>query len=274
VPIRLPSRRHFLARRWRRIFQPYWASVIFTVAVALVALPFNHGAANELRGSIGRWLAIAALTQQLARVKDTNIVDWSLGFEEQFYLVVVVAATLPLASERSRRALLLAVTVAAAAYRLIGVEVSGLFLGHWMEFAVGAAVFGWRRPGWRAFSVSVLVLASVTAVVVRDPASWVSLGAAASFLLLRSFDASLERTRWLAPLRWLGGFSYSLYLIHVPIAGRVVNLFRRHLDGVALVACSLPCAVVASVAAAWAFHRLVERRFMTAAPPGARARAA
>jgi peptidoglycan/LPS O-acetylase OafA/YrhL len=57
---------------------------------------------------------------------------------------------------------------------------------------------------------------------------------------------------------WLGAISYSLYLVHVPIGGRVVNIGKRfvHDDlgylGVALIA------LLCSLVAAFVFSRLVE----------------
>ena len=61
------------------------------------------------------------------------------------------------------------------------------------------------------------------------------------------------------PLLWLGGISYSLFLIHVPIGGRVVNLGGRlSLDTPQN--CLLCLASLAlSLAVAWWFARCIER---------------
>ncbi len=61
---------------------------------------------------------------------------------------------------------------------------------------------------------------------------------------------------------WLGGISYSLYLVHIPIGGKVVNLGRRFIHGpIGELALSL-LALAASLAVAWMFCLLLERPAM------------
>ena len=53
----------------------------------------------------------------------------------------------------------------------------------------------------------------------------------------------------------MGAFSYSLFLVHVPVGGRLGNLLDRMSWPAWLIVTG---AVAASIAAAWIFHRLVE----------------
>lgn len=58
---------------------------------------------------------------------------------------------------------------------------------------------------------------------------------------------------------WLGTISYSLYLIHVPVGGKVVNLGKRYVEsqtGELLVSL---LALVVSVATAYVFYLMIER---------------
>lgn len=61
------------------------------------------------------------------------------------------------------------------------------------------------------------------------------------------------------PLVFFGHISYSLYLLHVPIGGRVVNLSLRYVHSIAGECAVLVAAVGASIVAAWLLHRFVER---------------
>lgn len=61
---------------------------------------------------------------------------------------------------------------------------------------------------------------------------------------------------------YLGGISYSLYLVHVPLGGKIVNLALRAPDfpyrGVVIMA----IAIAGSLVAADLFHRIVEKRWI------------
>lgn len=57
----------------------------------------------------------------------------------------------------------------------------------------------------------------------------------------------------------LGSISYSLYLTHVPIGGRVVNLGRRWIDGLEAEFALSVAALAVSITFAYGFMRLVER---------------
>ena len=61
-----------------------------------------------------------------------------------------------------------------------------------------------------------------------------------------------------APLLWFGSISYSLFLIHVPIGGRVVNLLSRWAltPTTQLFACLL--ALLVSVLVAQLFYAMIE----------------
>jgi peptidoglycan/LPS O-acetylase OafA/YrhL len=253
---------HFVRRRWRRIAPPYWASLLLAIGVGFLASPFNGGLVGYLNLGAAKWLSVVTLTQVFSSEPYViNPVYWSLCYEEQFY--IVMALTL-LAPDRYRLRLLLGVTVVSALYLLpawpAALQVQGLFLRHWLEFASGIAVFTWlNRRQERRFALAVLGLAIAMALVTRDLGLEISAAVACVLIALAPFDEAIATTRVGAALGALGLFSYSLYLVHVPIGGRVVNLLRRG---------ALPLwlppivAIVVSVFAGWCFYQIVERRFI------------
>src|SRR5688572_27753935 len=48
----------FLARRWRRIFPPYWASLVLTIVIGVAALPFNRGSLSDFLLPAPLWAAV------------------------------------------------------------------------------------------------------------------------------------------------------------------------------------------------------------------------
>lgn len=255
--------RQFIVRRWRRIYIPYWASIVVALGVALAALPFNAGRLTDLWLPAEAWLAVATLTQGFTPWRDAiNAVYWTLGHEEQFYLVV--AATLA-APARWRPALLTAVSVAAALYMLPAMTehwIPGLFLRHWLSFACGAAAAMWLHTATgRGWALAIAGCVGSTLVLSGTASLGFAAAAALAMVALWRFDGRIAGSALARPLRFVGTFSFSLYLVHVPIGGRVVNLLNRvDLPAVVVVAGG----VAASLLAGWLFYAAVERRVMLA----------
>jgi peptidoglycan/LPS O-acetylase OafA/YrhL len=98
-----------------------------------------------------------------------------------------------------------------------------------------------------------------------------AMGFVAALLALIRYETerSIVRTL-LRPLAEVGIFSYSLYLVHVPVMSALRKyLHPRHLGPTELV---VVC-IAASIAVAFVFHLIVERRFLGGTAPSRAARA-
>ncbi len=260
----------FLERRCRRILPTYWASIVFAVLVLVVTSPFSTADLSQLSSPGWKWLSILTLTQTLAGLPNAiNPVYWSLCYEAQFYLVIACSLVLP---ERFRAAALLALTVAASGWRLtLGPGVStGWFMDYWLEFAVGMAAFGWAQPAFgRIWASTVLAIGVAMCATHGELSTIMSTSVALTILAARRFDRAIAGTAVMRVLAAVGVMSYSLYLTHVPIAGRVVNGLRRIVDDPSshwvgfLVAASIP-----SLGMAYLFYRVVEARTLAGARSG------
>jgi peptidoglycan/LPS O-acetylase OafA/YrhL len=257
---------NFLRRRWRRIAPPYWASILVTIIVSVAAAPFNQGSLAYLDLGVAKWIAVLTLTQIWVHSGSVvNPVYWSLCYEEQFYLVVGLTL---LAPARYRLHLLVFVSIVSALYHLAqwpaSLRIEGLFLAYWLEFACGIAAFVWLRvPERRVWAIVMFGLIAVSAIVSRSLGLTISAAASVAFIVLARFDDAMAATRIGTVLVSIGLFSYSLYLVHVPMGGRVVNgLLRIPLPRLVP---SLIAVAVSLVAGRW-FYTLVERRFLNATP--------
>jgi peptidoglycan/LPS O-acetylase OafA/YrhL len=87
-------------------------------------------------------------------------------------------------------------------------------------------------------------------------------------VLMRCDTGGVRRVRAMLSgkvLAGLGLFSYSVYLVHAPILALVnVQTLDWHMPLNARLAMLVGAAVPLAVGVAYGFHRLVERRFMTA----------
>jgi peptidoglycan/LPS O-acetylase OafA/YrhL len=233
--------REFARRRARRILPAYWAALAFSLALA--ADP------PGLRSTVVH----AFLLQDLVAVRSPNGAFWSIAVEAGLYLTFPVLLLL-----RRRAGALLtlaAVVVPVVAGGLLGLATPGRQLGYTFEllplFTAGMVAAG-ARPAPRLAALAaapVLLLIAVQGPVwaVRHY-YWVDLAAGPAIAL---FLAAVAHGRPAAvvlfldsrPLRTLGGFSYSLYLIHLPVIALITPAFA-----------ALPVCLVL----AWVFAALLE----------------
>jgi peptidoglycan/LPS O-acetylase OafA/YrhL len=273
----------FYAARARRILPAALATILATaVAAFFLVSPLrivdivHDGIASAL--FVPNLVFAARRTDYLAGTAPSPFQHfWSLGVEEQFYLVwpVLLLAAF-LVGRRSHGALVVAIGAVTAASFLASVLSTpadpsiAFFSPHtraW-EFGAGALVAASTASLARVPAVAARVLcwlglgAILAAVVAYGPA--VDYPGSAALLpvvgavLVVAFGDRGGRVLTRRPLPFIGMISYSLYLVHWPLLVLVHE--RIGLDeplpapvGLALAAASVPLA--------WVLYRVVERPF-------------
>jgi peptidoglycan/LPS O-acetylase OafA/YrhL len=154
----------FLYRRARRIYPPFWYSMLAAVAIAFLmsflsglksgvyALPSpQQDVANGfIHFGLLDWFKVATLVQVVSplahdvppvlytKFQQINLVYWSLAIEFQFYIVVAMALKWRPRFYTS----LAAVTVISLPFSLIPWSYTvGIFPPYWMMFAIGIGVY-------------------------------------------------------------------------------------------------------------------------------------
>ncbi len=272
-----PSRAgNFLLRRSVRLDPPYFATIALVVAVNAASNPLlkNRQVPFPSAGFLSSHLVYL---QELIYGRSLLGVFWTLCLEIQLYLSFAVLAVL--AHALVRRAgddepgrldrvavwLVSPVAVGSLYWPLSGVPEmprSGWLFFYWYLFLLGV----YARWAW-ADRVARWVLGGLLAGV-AVAAVWGDERAAAGVLTVGVILAGLAtggvRTwlnwRW---LQYLGGVSYSLYLLHDVFGVRLLNLATRLPDRSLLVELGLlTAATTASLVAAHLLNRLVERPFV------------
>jgi peptidoglycan/LPS O-acetylase OafA/YrhL len=193
------------------------------------------------RYTVGQLAAHVAYVNSFVHLRWVNVVFWSLGIEFQYYLLIGLAFPLLVARGRGLRfgflGLLLAVSMLvrdeALVFRYLPLFVAGI-----LAFQSKVGLISTR-----------VLLAGLAATAVAGPIAAIGIAAA---LLIRFVE--VPASRWTD----FGLISYSLYLLHVPIGGKVMNLGGRFAHSTPAVAALLVAAMGASIVAAVVFYRLVE----------------
>ena len=239
----------FMGKRVARLHPPF----LFAVAVAW-GLWYLGSLVPGFQGeplSIGLRDVVTHFTYTTAIVGDQWAIPalWALAIEMQFYIVLALAY----AGLVDRRVWIrVGVVVAFALSSLL--PIGGAFLPHWSSlFGLGLATFLFlRRLVSAPVYAGLAILCVACSVYVQD---W-EVGLVA---LLTALAVAFVRLPMPKPIQWLGMISYSLYLLHIPIGGRVINLGTRLGDGMGTRLAVLAAAIVASIAAAYVAYLVIEK---------------
>lgn len=278
---RLPEGKWGFARRraWR-ILPPYWAALIFSTLVVNLVLAQRAGVTVDLKS----FLVNALLVQDIFSNTTPNGAFWSIAIEAQIYLIFPLmlwavrrwsmrAVTLAIAGGVSAAYLL---TLWLPAFRKVEDFTPQLFVC--FAFGVTAAMStrmlfcNGRSPRWPSALVAVLTIAWcwwAGTVAMASQFFWVdiAIGVATALLFwsLSTRPGNIGQFLAWRPLRLVGQFSYSIYLIHAPILGMIYVFFvsTLPLSPVAQFLVTIGLGVPAALACAYGFFWLVERPFLT-----------
>jgi peptidoglycan/LPS O-acetylase OafA/YrhL len=215
----------FLRRRFWRIYPPYLVSV--GVVLAIVLLRKGLTGTNDLAfvpRDIPAWLATLTLTTKpVTSIPTVNWVYWSLSYECAFYFI----SSLPLIKRALKWPFLFSITLLACTLSQHP-PAALFFVNQWSFFALGVGLAEWEEE--RSILPIILILLCLADFFLNQTMLQ-AIAAIAALLTciacLHPWGAWLNRER---VLHHVGEWSYSLYLLHVPIGAyvllRVIGDFR------------------------------------------------
>lgn len=202
----------FALRRSLRLDPPYWASIAFVLVVGLLSAVVKS---EPFEVTFAQIIANATYTQLFLDYPSLNTVYWTLCYEVQFYLVLVVSVML---AQRIGVAVYAVLFAAALAWGtgILANPVEGLFLGPWHCFFLGVLAYWAERS--RTALIGLLILSAAVLGFATSGFNVTCVVTALGLFVARRTGFIVNGLGW-RPLMFLGTISYSLYLTHNPVTG-------------------------------------------------------
>ena len=239
----------FALRRSIRLDPPYWA----TLALASVILAVDGRAP-----SMGRVLAHVFYAQTIAGQAQIVSVFWTLTYEVQFYLALVLAVMLAQRlGARVGWGLAIVPLLTSLAVSALHIDTHGWFILWWYAFAAGVATLGMLtgRLPLVVWLLALVLIAANEAFV--GSFNHIAVAVAALAIGLMGRGGLLARWTGGRVLQWLGSRSYSLYLIHF-LGATLAKMFSPRIHGPGTAALVFAASLLLAMGAADVVHRLIE----------------
>lgn len=238
----------FMLKRIVRLDPPYLVSMVLCLVLWYLwaVIPRLHGAPfNPTLPSI---LVHLGYLNAFFGYKWLDAVYWTLAIELQYYLGV----GLLFAVLASPRWLFRVAAFAGMSLLAFWIPNTHLVFHYLFVFMLGLCTFQYFAGlmSLRAYLPAMLVLALGCGLTLGPMVAGVSLATAAVITWVR---------RPIPVLGWLGTISCSLYLIHIPVGQRILDLGLAHVQSGPARVLVLAVSLALTIAAAWGFYLVIER---------------
>ena len=239
---------NFLLRRVIRIEPPYLVCIILTILLNFLSTlsPLYKG--EDFQINIHNILLHIGYLVPFFKETWLSPVFWTLAIEFQFYVLAALIFALIVSKKNYLK--VIALVIVLSSYYLIP---SGNFVFHYSSFFVLGIVLFYQKCNIlkkeyaHVINIALLILIYYqfsTVILIASILTWCTI------TFLKNWENK--------GLLFLGTISYSLYLIHVPVGGRIINLAKNFItsnNGSALV---ILVALMVTLIASYIFYRIVE----------------
>ncbi|AFM02593.1 putative acyltransferase [Bernardetia litoralis DSM 6794] len=244
----LKNIKNFLLRRITRIEPPYLVSIILVVVLAYISTlsPYYRGTGFEI-DFFNLFLHVGYLNI-FTDYPFYSPVYWTLAIEFQYY--IVIALIFPLLIRKSPIYL---VVLLGIWYSLSFLIPNGFFIFKYMPyFGLGIVLF--RNYVGIDNEITFYILSVFLLGILFFEVRLIFYIIVPAFLLIKYIP---QFKFWGSA--FLGLISYSIYLIHVPIGGRIINITEVLTENVSLRVTAILIAILVCIIASYIYYLLIEK---------------
>lgn len=246
----------FLLKRLIRIEPPYLFSIIIIISLNYLSSLFSSYNGPAFSFDISNILLHIGYLVRLFDATWFNPVYWSLEIEFHFYLII--ALVIPLLIHNKRIIQIISLTIL-----LLGIFLKSDFtpLFKYIDiFLIGIVIALFKAHKFPLYLFYSFVFVITVSILLQH--NWIiSIVVITTATIILYKDSILNHTIF----SYLGKISYSLYLLHVPIGGRIINLAKRFdLDELGKILV-LILTLFSSIGIAHLFYHFIERPFQNKA---------
>ncbi len=235
----------FFKKRLLRVHPPYLTSIALTIIVAYVAAIYTR---NPVQVSCLNLFYHFFYLNNIANTTYINGVYWTLGIEFQFYIIVGLLFSLMNKSIYHLSGIIIFLLF----LNWIKIDNTNLIFEHTPLFCIGILLyfllFNDQYP--KAFLLCLLAT-SLAILAYYQKASFYT-----SLFTICIICIPFVKNKI---VQFLSGLSYSLYLVHIPVGGRVINLCLRFTHTTYEKYLAVLAALIVSIITACFFHLLIEK---------------
>ena len=246
----------FLAKRITRLDPPYFAAIVLAIALQYISYQFPQFKGSPPDYTLKQILLHFGYLNSFFGGNWIIIVFWTLGIEFQYYLLVGLLYPL-LASRRflAQFAVILLCVIGMDRFNFplhVKAEQGPLIAHYAFVFLLGVLAFRFKIGviDKRTYLIMTVLTAIAVSAGCGPIVGITSLGAS----LLIAFASTFQNKI----LVWLGSISYSLYLFHYPIGGRIIGVGTRLVTGTYLQYAVHVLSVIGCLLFAYVMYRAVE----------------
>ncbi len=241
----------FLTKRVVRIEPPYLVSIALVLLLNWVSTlsPYYRGTGFSV--NFQALLLHLGYLNAFFNFSWVNDVYWTLAIEFQYYILIALLFPLLIHPEKKFSYGVLLI------FALSGFILSdhNFIFNYGLLFCVGILLFQFHIGYLTKKHFGTFLLLALILIFVKFDKRYL-VAALLPYFFITYFEFH-DRVS-----KFLGNISYSLYLVHIPIGGRIINLCESFVQSEWIRSAFVFIALTASVIAAWLFYKFVEKPFM------------